>query len=76
MNRNGIFVQTALRCFIVAVCSELLFRLFSFATVFDMGLIRITLFSAAYALIAACICSLLPLKAGKTLSFAVPGPRR
>ena len=69
MNRNGIFVQTALRCFIVAVCSELLFRLFSFATVFDMGLIRITLFSAAYALIAACICSLLPLKAGKTLSF-------
>ena len=69
MNRNGIFVQTALRCFIVAVCSELLFRLFSFATVFDMGLIRITLFSAAYALIAACICSVLPLKAAKVLSF-------
>lgn len=69
MNKNGIFVQTALRCFIVAVCSELLFRLFSFATVFDMGLIRITLFSAAYALIAACICSILPLKAAKVLSF-------
>lgn len=69
MNKNGIFVQTALRCFIVAVCTELLFRLFSFSTVFDMGLIRITIFSAAYALFAACVCSLLPLQAGKILSF-------
>lgn len=68
MEKNGFFVQTALKCFIVAVCSELLFRAFSFSTVFDLGMIRITLFSAAYALCVAGFCSLLPLPAGKFVS--------
>ncbi|MBQ7992294.1 MAG: sulfatase-like hydrolase/transferase [Solobacterium sp.] len=64
MEKNGFFVQSALKCFIVAMVSEMLFRLFSFPVMFDLSLIRITLFSIAYALGLAGVCSLLPLKLG------------
>lgn len=67
MDKNGFFVQSALKCFIVAMCSEMLFRFFSFPTMFDLSLIRITLFSFAYALIAAGLCSLLPLYLGRAV---------
>ncbi len=67
MDRKGFFIQSALKCFIVAVCTEMLFRIFSYPVLFDLSFIRITLFAYAYALIVSAVCSLLPLRVGKTV---------
>ena len=65
MKKNGFFLTSAIKLFIVTMCAEMIFKWCCFGTLFDLSLVRITLFSLAFSLIVASVCSFLPLKAGR-----------
>ncbi|MCR4950888.1 MAG: sulfatase-like hydrolase/transferase [Solobacterium sp.] len=65
MKKNGFFLISAAKLFITTMCTEIVFKWCMFGTVFDAALLRITLFTLAFSLIVAGLCSFLPVKVGR-----------